>query len=102
MYNYDFKDEKVKFEKLNCFIEVDNKEYMFNLLITNKNILLFNNINKKNVLNGRGAYLPAENELFLKIPIKNLKYKIEDGNTLLIYKNKNIVIYEFDACNYIN
>ena len=95
MYNYDFKNEKVNYEKTNCFIDVDNKSYVFSMLITDENILLFDNINKNNILNGRGGYLPAENDLVLKIPINNLKYKVENNNTIINFNNKMIIIYDF-------
>ena len=96
MYNYDFKNEKVNCEKTSCYIDIDDSSYVFNILITNDNILLFDNINKNNILNSRGGYLPAENELVLKIPLKNLKYKIKENNTIISFNNKNIVIYDFD------
>ena len=93
MYNYDFKNEKVNYEKTNCFIDVDNKSYVFSMLITDENILLFDNINKNNILNGRGGYLPAENELVLKIPLKNLKYKIKENNTIISFNSKRIITF---------
>ncbi len=102
MYNYDFKDEKVTYEKLNAFVEIDDKEFDFNFLITDKHILLFDNINKDNILNHRGGYLPPQNELVLKIPIINSTYKIEENNTNITYENKSIIIYDFNLDNYTN
>ena len=43
---------------------------------------------KNNVLNGRGVSLPAENELVLNIPFKNLKYRVEDNNTVITFNKK--------------
>lgn len=96
MYNYDFKDEKVDYEKTSCYVDINDSSYIFNMLITDDNILLFDNINKNNILNSRGYYMPPENELVLKIPLKNLKYKIKENNTIISFNNKNIVIYDFD------
>ena len=97
MYNYDFNDEKVIFERRNTFLEIDNKEYVFNLLVTDKNILLFEDINKNNALKGRGVTMLEQYELVQNLPLKNVKYKIENNNTII----GNIIIYNFELDMYI-
>ena len=59
MYNYDFKgnNEKTIFEKENSIVEINDNTYNLSILVTNKNILLFKNINVDNVLNTRGMYM---------------------------------------------
>lgn len=101
MYNYDFRDEITKCELLNSLIEIDEKSYYYNLLITNKNILLFDNINKNNTLMASAVSLLPNNLLVLKIPIQNIHYKIEDDSTIIFFDNKTFIIYNFNIKNYI-
>lgn len=100
MYNYDFMDEATEFEQTDTVIEIDSKLLTCNLLITNKNILLFQDINKNNVLKGRGVCLPQNNELFLKIPLDNLEYKVIDNNTYIKFNNKVIIIHKIMLNNF--
>ena len=98
MYNYDFSNEKVKYEKTNVFVEINNEDYWFNILITNKHILLFENINQNHVLNGRNVQMPAENELVRAIPLDNM-IKTQNGNTIINLNGDVIVIYDVEFDN---
>lgn len=95
MYNYDFKenDEHIITESIHKTIEVNQKKMLVSVVVTNKNLLLFKNINEKNVLNSRGMSMPEEYELIFKLPIKQIEYKIEDNKTIISY-NENLLIIE--------
>lgn len=96
MYSYNFENEKVIYENQNAFIEVNDKTYNKCILITDKNILIFNNANKHNALNTRGMYMPPDYLLELSISLEKLKYNIEDGDTYITYNNDNIIIFNID------
>ena len=93
MYNYNFDDEKVLYENINCIVSINDKQLNVSLLVTDKNILLFENIMKNNVLEGRLVSIPAEYELINKIDLSNISYKVSDGDTLI---GNNTVMYNFD------
>ena len=93
MYNYNFDNEKVLYENINCIVSINDKQLNVSLLVTDKNILLFENIMKNNVLEGRLVSIPAEYELIYKIDLNNTSYKVSDGDTLIA---NNTVIYNFD------
>ncbi len=98
MYNYDFKNnnEVTLLEKENVIVDIDNNTYNLSVLVTNKNILFFKNINVGNVLNTRGMYMPPEYELELKIPKDKIKVNIEDNNTIIKYLDSEIIIYNLN------
>ncbi len=98
MYNYDFKNnnEVTLTEQENLIVDIDNNTYNLSVLVTNKNILFFRNINVGNVLNTRGMYMPPEYELELKIPKDKIKINIEDNNTIINYLDSEIIIYNFN------
>ena len=98
MYNYNFKsnNENTILEKENVIVDIDNNTYNLSVLVTNKNILLFRNINVGNVLNTRGMYMPPEYELELKIPKDKIKVNIEDNNTIIKYLDSEIIIYNLN------
>ncbi len=102
MYNYDFTKEKIIYENPNAYIEVNANVYNLSLVVTTQNILLFNNANKNNILNNRGMYMPPDYLLELKIPYKNLQYKIINGDTYLNLKDKEILLYDIDFHKIIN
>ncbi len=94
MYNYDFDNEKVTYEKVNCVAEINQREIFTNILVTDRNLLLFYNPNR-GTLNERtmGVILSPEYELLRKINLEDIKYSCEDNNT---YIDNDIVIYDFD------
>ena len=98
MYNYNFKEnqEKVVKEIPECYVESNNEVKKICLLITNKNILFFHNMNEGNVLNSRGMYMPPEYILIYKIPISGINYKSSSDKTIINYLHKEIIIYDFD------
>ncbi len=98
MYNYDFKknEEQIVLEKENGIVEIKDNTYNLSIVVTNKNILLFNNVNKNNPLSGRGVLMPEEYYLELAIPLQTLDYEVEDNNTIINYKNAEIVLYDLN------
>lgn len=102
MYNYDFSKEKVIFEKLNTLVEISGRSYCYNILITNKNILLFVNVNKNNSLISRGVQLPSENELVKTIPLDKLKYKCIEEDTIINVSNDEIIIYNINIDKFLS
>lgn len=103
MYNYDFKEnnETTILEKENSIIEIDGNDYNLSVLITNKNILFFKNVNVGNVLNTRGMYMPPEYLLEFKIPKDQIKLKIENNNSIIKYLDSEIVIYNLDLKDFM-
>lgn len=101
MYNYDFTNEKVVFEKVNCVAEINQKEVFVNILITKQNLLLFYNSNigilKEKAM---GVIVGPEYDLLLKLSLNNLKYTCEDDNTYI--DNGNVAIYDFDLSKVLN
>ena len=98
MYHYEFQknDEKMVYENPEGLVEIGDKSYDLSVVVTNKNLLFFNNANKFNALISRGVQIGAEYYLELTIPLKNLNYSIEDGNTFLNYQSVDIIIYNFE------
>ncbi len=96
MYNYDFEgnEEKVVYENTNAAIEKEEQVLTKCMLITNKNILFFDNYNEGTALNTRGHYMPPEYYVVGKIPLENLKYEVKDNNTYI--KKENLIIYNLD------
>ena len=101
MYRYEFIDENVVYEIKDCFVEINKIEFFMNILITNKNILMFQNINKNNVLLSSGIRLPEENELLLSLDFNKINYEVINNNTNILLDEKQIIIYNFDLNNYM-
>ena len=104
MYNYDFlkENEQTIFEQRLVYVEISDKTYEESIIITDKNILLFSNLNKNNVLTGQAMVLPSEYVLDLKIPKKEMKFKIQDNDTFIEYKDIKLIIYDLDISNYMS
>ena len=77
LYNYDFSNEKVKFEKANTLVEINDNTYYLTILITDSNILLFRDLNSNFVKQkAMGVFVSSEYELVKSIslnPVPNLK-----------------------------
>ena len=94
MYYYDFSNEKVIYENINSIVEVDNKTINCSVLVTDKNILLFDNVMKNSVLSARCVQIQPEYKLLLAIKLNNLKYKVEGNDTIIT--DKNIILYNIN------
>ena len=104
MYHYEFlkNDEKMLYENPKGMVDVGEKNYDLSVVVTNKNILLFNNANKFNILIGRGIQIQPEYYLELTIPLTNLDYSVEDNNTYIMFNDTDIVIYNFNIEEFLN
>ena len=103
MFNYDFTKNKEKaiYEDRSVLLDINNKEYNLAIIITNKNILLFNDANKNNILRGRGIAIQPDYLVELSIPLNKINYVIEEGNTYIKYEQEDIIIYNFDLTKVI-
>ncbi len=98
MYHYHFQDnnEVLLKESLNINIKIEKRYYQVSFVLTDKNLLIFYDLNKDNVLKGRVVQVLPEYELLWKIPLEDLTYKIEDDHLLILINNQKIDCYDFD------
>ncbi len=104
MYNYDFKkdNETIINEKVNVNIKVNNNYYKTNFVLTEKNLLIFFDINKGNPIWGVGtAPLPQLYPLF-NIPLSKMKKEIKEDNLYIITNDEEINCYDFDLDEFLN
>ena len=103
MFNYDFTKNKEKaiYEDRYVLLDINNKEYNLAMIITNKNILFFNDANKNNILRGRAIAIQPDYLLELSLPLDKINYVVEEGNTYIKYKETEIIIYNFDLAKII-
>lgn len=101
MYNYDFNNEKVLFEKPNTLVEINDNTYYLNVLITESNILLFRDLNSDFVKQkAMGVFVSSEYELVKSISLNKLNYKCVEENTII--NNEEIVLYNIRLDKVIN
>lgn len=102
MYNYPFKKEEEfvinEAADINC--KFDEKKLFVNILLTNKNILVFYNTDKYNPLKSTGIQTMPEYELLFKVALNNMDYKIKNPDTLL-YINNTVILYNFNIKDFI-
>ena len=98
MYNYDFKKthESILKEARDVNIKIGNKYFQTRFVLTEKNLLVFYDINRGNPIWGVGTYIPPELELLFNVPKEKVKYVIEDGNLYIIVDKQKINCYDFD------
>ena len=103
MYNYDFNlnEEIIINEEKNINIKLNQNYYLTNFILTNKNLLIFYDINRGSMLWGSGTHLLPEFELLLNIPIEKLKYNIYSGNLIITLNSIEINCYDFDIDNFL-
>ena len=103
MFNYDFAKNKENaiYENRNVLLDINNKEYNMAMIITNKNILFFNDVNKNNILRGRGIDIQPDYLLELSLPLNKISYVIEEDNTYIKYEQIEVIIYNFDLTKVI-
>jgi len=96
MYIYDFDNEEVIIESVDNLITIKDKEIKSNILLTEKNLLIFKNIKNDSALAGRELYEMPEYELIIKIDLNKIKYSVEENNTYIKIGNEEIILYDFD------
>lgn len=93
MYNYDFKSENILCEKHNVFAVIKEKELFVNIIVTNKNLLIFYNLDNDFVMQKtKGVFISANYELLVKYNLNNIKYYCENANTII---DNDVILYEF-------
>ena len=101
MYEYDFNKENIVSEYKEITIKCDNNYYLVNILFTDKNMLLFYDVNKNNVLKSRNVQVVEKFALVLKQELNNINYKLQENNTILFVKENEVIIYNFNIENAI-
>lgn len=100
MYKYDFikNDEIIVTEYIDIPTDIDDKRILVNILITDKNILLFQDITKNNPLKSYIYEIP-QYELVISIDknIKKENYNNADNHTQINIENKKIIIYKINV-----
>jgi len=100
LYNYNFKSEPVNFEYNDYLVKIGDKEVILNILVTNKNILLFYNQERDfAVLKSKGVFVTPTYELVMSIDLNELRYVVEDDNTII---NDNIIIFKLNLKEVLN
>jgi hypothetical protein len=94
MYNYDFNNELVIYEIDNALIEINNQFFRGNILLTDKNLLLFRNISDFMKQKSQGVFVLPKYELVYKGEVVNLKYEIEENNSYI--NNDEVILYEIN------
>ena len=98
MYNYDFKKthESILKEARDVNVKVDMEYFQTIFVLTEKNLLVFYDINRGNPIWGVGTYVPPSLDLLFSVPRSNVVYEIIDNNLYLIVDNQKINCYDFD------
>ena len=104
MYNYDFENnkEKIKEEIINIEVCFNNCYYLTNIVITNKNLLVFYDMNRDNVLKSQGVQVLPDLNAFISIPIKKLEIRYDNINSYIKYQNKEVTLYGVNIEDYID
>jgi len=96
MYLSDFENEKFMLEIMDNLVSINDREYTLNIVLSELNLLLFKNIKKDSVLSAREIHEMPEYELIVKINLNELKYDIDDNNTVINYSGNEIILYNFN------
>lgn len=103
MYNYDFKknNESIVKEAVNVNIKIADNYYQTNFVLTEKNLLVFYDINKGNPIWGAGTHTLPELYLLFSVPINKVKYEIKEDNLYIIIDKQKINCYSFDLAKFL-
>lgn len=103
MYNYNFlDDEHILFESISLMVEYDDKKEKLALIITDKNFILLQDINKNSIINiTRKGYEVPKYVPVLNISKADINYSYNGTSTKIILNNKIIYIYDVDLRNYL-
>lgn len=97
MYIYPFKEnEEIVFnEREDVLVSIKKKKLKVNILLSNKNILVFYNSD----FNLDSKHITSNYKLIYKIDLSNMEYVVKMGNTY--FKKIDVVFYEFDMEDFI-
>lgn len=97
MYIYPFKEnEEVVFnEREDVLVSINSKKLKVNILLSNKNILVFYNSD----FNLDNKHITSNYKLIYKIDLGNMEYVVKMGNTY--FKKIDVIFYKFDIEDFI-
>lgn len=97
MYIYPFKenDEIIFNEREEVLIRLENKKLKVNILLSNKNILVFYNTD----FNLDNKHITSNYKLIYKIDLSNMEYEIKNKNSY--FRNIDVIFYDFDIEDFI-
>lgn len=103
MYNYAFKenDEHVLNEAADVNIKFDKKNMLVNILLTNKNVLVFYDTERDSALKTGGMQVMPEFEILFKVGLDNMDYIIKDEDTILNMNGGSVTMYNFNIKDFI-
>lgn len=103
MYNYTFKenDENVLNEAADVNFKFTNRNMLVNILLTNKNVLVFYDTERDNPMKSGEMQIMPQFEVLFKIDLSNMNYKIEDEDTIININNNKVTLYNFNLKNFI-
>ena len=74
---------------------------LVNILLTNKNVLVFYDTERDNPMKSGGMQIMPQFEVLFKIDLSNMNYKIEDEDTIININNNKVTLYNFNLKNFI-
>ena len=103
MYNYTFKEnnEHVLNEAADVNIKIEKRNMLVNILLTNKNVLVFYDTERDNALKTRGMQVMPEFEVLFKVDLSNMDYTINDEDTILHMNGGSVTMYNFNIKDFI-
>lgn len=103
MYNYTFKEnnEHVLNEAADVNIKFEKRNMLVNILLTNKNILVFYDTERDSALKTRGMQVMPEFEVLFKVDLSNMDYTINDEDTILHMNGGSVTMYNFNIKDFI-
>lgn len=103
MYNYVFtkNKEKIQNEIPNVEIQFNKCYYLTTIVITNKNFLVFYDMNKDNPLKSQGVQVLPDMNAIISIPKNKLEKRSDNINSYIKYENSEVTLYGIDLDDYI-
>lgn len=103
MYNYNFNknNEKIQNEIPNVEIQLNKCYYLTNIVITNKNLLVFYDMNRDNPLKSQGVQVLPDMNAIISIPKNKLEKRSDNINSYIKYDNSEVILYGIDLDEYI-
>lgn len=104
MYDYNFKEneESILKKATGINVMVDGNYYQTNFVLTEKNLLIFYDVNKGNPIWGVGTNPLPELYVLKSIPVDKANYELVDGNCYLVDEDTNINCYDFDLKTFLS
>lgn len=101
MYNYKFYNEEIINKAENINIKINNNYYITNFILTDKKLLVFQDINRGKIIWGSGTQNLPNYELLFEIPLSELNYYIKSDNLIIFINNIEVNCYDFDMDEFL-